>query len=43
MGRLIYLTLSSLDGFIGDGDFSRSTPNEERDCKTDVTDPNLTT
>ena len=29
MGRLIYLTLSSLDGFIGDGDYSWSAPNEE--------------
>ena len=28
-GRLIYLTLSSLDGFIGDGDFSWSAPNED--------------
>ena len=24
MGRLIYLTLTSLDGFIGDGDYSWS-------------------
>ena len=30
MGRLIYLTLMSLDGFIGDGDYSWSTPNEDR-------------
>ena len=29
MGRLIYLTLTSLDGFIGDGDYSWSAPNEE--------------
>ena len=29
MGRLIYLTLTSLDGFIGDGDYSWSTPNED--------------
>ena len=29
MGRLIYLTLMSLDGFIGDGDYSWSTPNED--------------
>lgn len=29
MGRLIYLTLASLDGFIGDGDFSWSAPDEE--------------
>jgi dihydrofolate reductase len=29
MGRLIYLTLTSLDGFIGDGDYSWSAPNED--------------
>jgi hypothetical protein len=29
MGRLIYLTLTSLDGFIGDGDYSWSAPDEE--------------
>ena len=29
MGRLIYLTLTSLDGFIGDGDYSWSVPDEE--------------
>ena len=29
MGRLIYLTLASLDGFIGDGDYSWSVPDEE--------------
>ena len=29
MGRLIYLTPTSLDGFIGDGDYSWSEPNEE--------------
>jgi hypothetical protein len=29
MGRLIYLTLTSLDGFIGDGDYSWSEPDEE--------------
>ena len=29
MGRLIYLTLASLDGFIGDGDYSWSAPDEE--------------
>ena len=29
MGRLIYLTQASLDGFIGDGDYSWSAPDEE--------------
>ena len=29
MGRLIYLTLSSLDGYIGDGDYSWGTPSED--------------
>ena len=29
MGRLIYVTPASLDGFIGDGDYSWSAPNEE--------------
>ena len=29
MGRLIYLTLTSLDGFIGDGDYSWSAPYAE--------------
>jgi dihydrofolate reductase len=29
MGRLIYLTLTSFDGFIGDGDYSWSVPDEE--------------
>jgi hypothetical protein len=29
MGRLIYFMLTSLDGFIADGDYSWSAPNEE--------------
>lgn len=29
MGQLIYLTHATLDGFIGDGDFSWATPDEE--------------
>jgi len=29
MGRLIYLTPTSLDGFISDGDYSWSAPDEE--------------
>jgi hypothetical protein len=29
MGPLIYLTLTSFNGFISDGDFSWSTPNED--------------
>ena len=29
MGRLIYLTLTSLDGFIGDGDYNWSAPSED--------------
>lgn len=29
MGRLIYFMLTSLDGFIADGDYSWSAPSEE--------------
>ena len=29
MGRLIYFMLTSLDGFIADGEYSWSAPNEE--------------